>query len=119
MADLKQAALRIAGETLAAIDIPSTMRRKLARAGSSIRVNDAECDLAVFERIHVIAIGKASVAMACGISEVLSPNFRANGIVVTPSRVENAPPGFRVMVAGHPVPDAGSFAAGRAILDLL
>jgi hydroxypyruvate reductase len=29
------------------------------------------------------------------------------------------PESFRSMVAGHPVPDASSFAAGRAILDLL
>jgi hydroxypyruvate reductase len=29
------------------------------------------------------------------------------------------PDGFREIVAGHPIPDEGSFAAGRAILDLL
>ena len=33
--------------------------------------------------------------------------------------MENLPQGFRGIAAGHPVPDAGSFAAGRAILDLL
>ena len=117
--DLKQIALRIFRETLAAIDIPATMRRKLARAGSRIRVNGAMLDLAPFERICAIAIGKASVAMASGLAELLSPDFRAEGIVVTPSRSMEAPSGFRVMVAGHPVPDEGSFAAGRAILDLL
>jgi len=117
--DLKQIALRIFRETLAAIDIPATMRRKLARAGSHIRVNGAMLDLAPFERICTIAVGKASVAMASGLAELLSPDFRAEGIVVTPSRSMEAPSGFRVMVAGHPVPDEGSFAAGRAILDLL
>src|ERR1035437_407179 len=117
--DLKQIALRIFRETLAAIDIPATMRRKLARAGSRIRVNGAMFDLAPFERICAIAVGKASVAMGNGLAELLSPDFRAEGIVVTPSRSVEAPSGFRVMVAGHPVPDEGSFAAGRAILDLL
>ncbi|MBZ5699895.1 MAG: DUF4147 domain-containing protein [Acidobacteriia bacterium] len=117
--DLKQIALRIFRETLAAIDIPATMRRKLARAGSCIRVNGAMLDLAPFERICAIAVGKASVAMVSGLAELLSPDFRAEGIVVTPSRSMEAPSGFRVMVAGHPVPDEGSFAAGRAILDLL
>ncbi len=119
MADLKQAALHIARETLAAIDIPSTMRRKLARSGSRIRVNSAELDLALFQRICVIAMGKASVAMSRGIVEVLSPDFRAEGIVVAPSLVANAPPGFRAIAAGHPLPNEGSFTAGRAILDLL
>jgi hydroxypyruvate reductase len=95
------------------------MRRKLARTDSRIRVNGAMFDLAPFERICAIAIGKASVAMASGLAELLSPDFRAEGIVVTPSRSVEAPAGFRAMVAGHPVPDEGSFAAGRAILDLL
>jgi glycerate 2-kinase len=119
MPDLKQSALQIARETLAAIDIPSTMRHKLARSGSRIRVHGTELDLAAFERIFIIAIGKASESMARGMFQALSPDFHAEGIVVTPSLLGNAPPGFRVIVAGHPLPDEGSFAAGRAILELL
>jgi glycerate 2-kinase len=119
MADLKQAALRIFRETLAAIDIPSGMRRKLGRVGSHIFVNGAPLDLAAFERIFAVAIGKASVAMAHGLAESLSPDFRAEGIVVAPTAAFSLPEGFRGIVAGHPVPDKGSFAAGRAILDLL
>jgi len=119
MADLKQTALQMFRNTLAAIDIPATMRRKLAREGSHIRVGGATVDLASFERIRAVAIGKASVAMACGLAELFSPAFRADGIVVAPSFAKSAPPGFRAIVAGHPVPNEGSFAAGRAILDLL
>jgi glycerate 2-kinase len=119
MADLKQAALRIFRETLAAIDIPSVMRRKLGRAGSRIFVNGAPFDLAAFERICAVAIGKASVAMARGLAESLSPNYRAEGIVVAPIAASGLPEDFREIVAGHPVPDECSFAAGRAILDLL
>jgi glycerate 2-kinase len=124
MADLKKAALRICRETFAAIDIPATMRRKLARTGSCIHVDDALLDLAKFERIFTIAIGKASVALAYGLSEVLSPEYHSEGIVVTPpaagaSAYGNLPSGLRTVVAGHPVPDAGSVAAGRAILELL
>jgi glycerate 2-kinase len=119
MPDLKQSALRIFHETLAAIDIPLAMRRKLGRAGSRIFVNGGAFDLAAYERICTVAIGKASVAMACGLAESLSPDFRADGIVVAPTAASGLPEGFRVIVAGHPVPDEGSFAAGRAILDLL
>jgi glycerate 2-kinase len=119
MADLKQAALKIFRETLAAIDIPSSMRRKLGRAGSRIFVNGVLFDLAAFERIYAVAVGKASMAMACGLAELLSPDFRAEGIVVTPTAASVLPESFRAIVAGHPVPDKGSFAAGRAILDLL
>lgn len=119
MADLKQAALKIFHQTIAAIDIPLSMRRKLGRAGSHIFVNGAALDLAPFERICAIAIGKASVAMACGLAEVLSPNFHAEGIVVAPTAASGLPEGFQSIVAGHPVPDKESFAAGKAILNLL
>ena len=119
MPDLKQAAVKIFRETLAAIDIPLSMRRKLDRAGSRIFVNGARIDLAAYERICAIAIGKASVAMARGLAEVLSPNYRAEGIVVAPSAASGLPESFQAIVAGHPVPDKASFAAARAILDLL
>ena len=119
MANLKQTALEIARETLAAIDIPATLRRKLARTGSRIRVNHADLDLAAFQRIFVISIGKASLALARGLDETLSPDFSASGIAVAPVPAGNAPRGFRAMSAGHPLPDEGSLAAGRAILELL
>jgi glycerate 2-kinase len=119
MSDLKQTALKIFRETLAAIDIPLSMRRKLARAGSRIFVNGAPVDLSAYERICAIAIGKASVALARGLAELLSPDFRAEGIIVAPTAASALPEGFRAIVAGHPVPDNGSFEAGRAILDLL
>jgi glycerate 2-kinase len=119
MVDLKQAALRIFHQTLAAIDIPLAMQRKLGRSGSQIWVKRAPFDLAAFERICAIAIGKASAAMARGLAESLAPDFRAEGIVVAPNAAPNLPGGFREIVAGHPIPDKSSLAAGRAILDLL
>src|SRR5271166_4385035 len=102
MADLKQSALQIFRETLSAIDIPMSMQRKLARAGSQIFVNGTSHDLAAFERIFVLAIGKASVAMARGLAETLAPDFRAQGIVVSPTAASGLPEGFRLIVAGHP-----------------
>jgi len=119
LADLKQTALHIFRDTLAAIDIPRVMQRKLDRAGSRIHVNDRPIDLAAYERIFAVAIGKASVAMARGLAELLSPGFRANGIIVAPTTAAAVPHGFRMISAGHPIPDEGSFAAGHSILDLL
>lgn len=119
MDDLKQAALQIFRETLAAIDIPLVMRRKLDRTGSRIQVGGVLLDLAAFERIYAVAIGKAALAMARGLTELLSPDFRPEGIIVAPTLSASLPGGFLEIVAGHPVPDEGSFAAGRAILELL
>jgi glycerate 2-kinase len=119
MLDLKKLALQIFRETLAAIDIPAAMRRKLSRKGSYMNAQGAILDLSLFERICAVAIGKASVAMAQGLVELLSPEFNAEGIVVAPTLAKNVPTGFRAIVAGHPVPNAGSFDAGRSILDFL
>jgi glycerate 2-kinase len=119
MLDLKQSALQIFRHTLAGIDIPASMQRKLCRAGSEIMVNGDVYDLANYEKIFAIAIGKASVAMAHGMAETLLPNFRAEGIVVAPTAAPNLPDGFTAIVGGHPIPNEGSFAAGKAILDLL
>jgi len=119
VAALKQIALQICRETLAAIDIPATMRRKLARDGSCILVNGTAFDLARFNRICAISVGKASIAMARGLSEILSPDFPVEGIAVAPSLLGKVPPEFRAVVAGHPVPNEDSLVAGRAILELL
>ncbi|HEY2645462.1 MAG TPA: DUF4147 domain-containing protein [Candidatus Acidoferrales bacterium] len=119
MADLKQFALQIFHETLACIDIPLSTRRKLARDGSRIFANGVPYDLAAFQAIYAIAMGKASVAMAQGLAETLAPDFRAEGIVVSPTAHSGLPEGFQSIISGHPVPNEGSFAAGRAILDLL
>ena len=119
MPDLKQSALEIFRRTLAGIDIPASMQRKLCRAGSEIVVNGDTYDLAAYDRIFAIAIGKASVAMAQGIAETLAPKFRAEGIVVAPASARHLPDGFTAIVGGHPIPNDGSFSAGRAILELL
>ena len=119
MANLKQSAQEIFRATLAAIDIPSVMQRKLDRSGSRILANGVSYDLRAFDRILAVAIGKASIPMARGLAETLAPDFRAQGIVVAPSGALDIPQGLRLIVAGHPVPNEASFSAGRAILDLL
>lgn len=119
MAELKQMARRIFADTLAAIDIPATMQRKLARAGTRICCGDAEVDLAAYERIVVIAVGKAGYAMASGLCDVLAPEFRASGVLAIPAGPPLELSGFRTFRAGHPAPNAASLEAGRAALDLL
>jgi hydroxypyruvate reductase len=119
VSDLKQLAREIFSETLAAIDIPSTMRHKLARTGSHIRFDDSTIDLAAYDHIVAIAVGKASVAMARGLAELLAADFAFKGILVAPHESVAEVRGFRAMGASHPIPDKGSIAAARAIINLL
>ena len=116
---MKQTAQRVFCETLAAIDIPATLAHKLDREGSRIRAAARSIDLREFREIVAIAYGKASFAMAEGFSDILSQSFPFRGILSIPSAPPREVPGWKTFVGGHPLPNAESFAAGRAILDLL
>lgn len=116
---MKQIAQHVFRETLAAIDIPATLEKKLARSNSSIRAGGAHVDLREFEKILAIAYGKASFAMAEGLVRVLAPDYHPEGILVIPAAPPRELAGWTIFIGGHPVPNAQSFAAGRAILDRL
>jgi len=76
-----------------------------ARAAERLGLSDSR-------RIVVIAVGKASAAMARGISRVTGS---AEGIIVAPA-VAAGP--FPVIVAGHPIPTEGSVAGAQRALEL-
>jgi glycerate 2-kinase len=117
--DLKQLAREISKETLAAIDIGLTMGQQLARAGSRIQFEGESIDVAAYDRIVAIAVGKAAVGMARGFAELLGGDFAFEGILVAPHETVAPVPGFRAIGAGHPIPDSGSIVAACTIADLL
>ncbi len=117
--DLKSAACHIFNQTFSAIDIGETLRRKLARSGSRIQCGEVEIDLALYPRIRVVALGKASHAMAEGLASVCAPDFSLAGILAGPTPPPRPLAGFKDFDAGHPVPNEQSFAAARAILKML
>lgn len=119
MADLKQLARRIFHETLSAIDIPSTMQRKLRRSGTLLDCNNTPVELKDSSKICVVAFGKAAHAMVEGLALVLSPEIPLEGVVSAPVEPVNAVRGMRYFVGGHPVPNAESWQAAKAILALL
>jgi glycerate-2-kinase len=119
MADLKQLARRIFHETLAAINIPATMQRKVRRQGTRLVCDGTKIDLRDFERLRVVAIGKAAHAMVDGLELVLAPFVRLEGVVSAPTPPQKPVAGMKYFVAGHPVPNAESWKAAEAILALL
>src|ERR1700722_2803063 len=127
MANLKQIALRIFHDTIAAIDISTAMQRKLQVRGNTFRCGDAEIDLNAFARIYVVALGKASHAMVAGLRELVPAELALEGIVVAPheppqggaATVSVSGGELRYFAAGHPAPNQESWAAAQAILGLL
>jgi glycerate 2-kinase len=119
MADLKQLARRIFHETLAAIDIPLAMQRKLVREGSLLRCGAPAIDLSQFERVRVVAIGKAAHAMLDGLRACLPRDFSFAGIASAPGKPAKPHPGIEYFVGGHPIPNEHSWNAAKAILEML
>jgi glycerate 2-kinase len=119
MADLKQLARRIFHETLAAIDISATMQRKLQRKGTRLVCDGRVLDLREFEKLRVVAIGKAAHSMVDGLSLVLAPFVRFEGVVSAPTPPKKPLPGLKYFIAGHPVPNEESWRAAEAVLNLL
>jgi hydroxypyruvate reductase len=80
----------------------------------SLRVRLALERAPVLPPVVALAAGKAALAMARGAGPV------SRGLIVTPALDgSGVPPGWRTMVASHPVPDASSVAAGATALALI
>lgn len=119
MLELKQIARRIFHETLAAIDIPTAMQRKLRRHRTRVVCGGATTDLSEFDKLRVVAIGKAAHAMVDGLALVLAPFVRFEGVVSAPTPARKPVAGMKYFVAGHPLPNAESWKAAEEILALL
>ena len=115
---MKETAQRIFRETLAAIDIRETCASKLEPRRTVHYVEAQQIDLREFREILAIAYGKAALAMAEGLDADSPPDTRARGILVDSVAASLAVRRVgRFFVAGHPIPNEQSFAAGRAILE--
>ena len=119
MSQLKQVARQIFFRTLAAIDIPATMQRKLRRNGTRLSCNGASFDLLEFKKLRVVAIGKAAHGMVEGLELVLSPFLNFEGVVSASTPARKRVPGVKYFLGGHPIPNEESWKAGEAILALL
>lgn len=92
---------------LKAVDPAAAVRRSLR----------AE-DLAGAGRVFIVGAGKAGVAMARAAVEPVGARL-AGGVMAVPVAPQEEVPGVRFIVGGHPLPTAGSLAAGEAIAALL
>ena len=119
MTDRKKLARQISRDTLAGIDIPATLEQKLQPSNGVICAGELRVNLREYRDILAISIGKAAVALAQGIDAILAPEFSYRGILAGPSKPGRLPDCWDAIAGGHPVPNEGSFRAGREILRAL
>src|SRR5947207_5901748 len=118
MPDPKQIARRIFHETLASIDIPRAMERRINRVGQRICVDDWSCDLARISGVKVVALGKAAHAMLSGFVQ-LFPDLAVTGVAVVPTSSPDPVPRIAYFLGGHPLPNEDSIRSAQAALALL
>ncbi len=116
---MKQTALRVFRETLAAINIQAALERKLDCDGKCIHVEGKTINLADFSEFVAIALGKAAFPMAEALTNVLPSDCSLEGMLVAPAAPARTLPEWKTFIGGHPIPTEASFVAGRAILDRL
>ncbi len=115
---IRMAALRAADPALA---IQRHLQLQMEGTDPRLRVGDATWSLSERVRLLLIAVGKAAIPMAQQSAEILGGRLQT-GLVVFPHGYPGAHEPARalsLMEAGHPIPDASSVAAGRAVEEML
>jgi glycerate 2-kinase len=131
LTQLRLAAREIFNETLLAVDAGAAVRRAVRLEDSRLIVCDTAIDLSAQRPIYSIAIGKAAVAMASALDEILAGRLIGGVLSGNASRYGTARGSEPVDVAqvanlrhtafqgGHPEPNEQSLAAARACFTLL
>lgn len=119
MISLRQAALR-AADPCQAVRCCLSMDRA-GDGAPRLQVGETSWRLEPGQRLFMIAVGKASVAMAQSAVEVLGGCLH-EGIVITKyghATGVRLPENIRVLEAGHPVPDQPGLIAAQAVASLI
>jgi hydroxypyruvate reductase len=82
-----------------------------------IHTNNKSYLLSKYQKIYLVAVGKAADLMAKFIQSKINAD---SGIVVIPNfKSAFSAPNFKIYRAGHPIPNKASVAAAKSILNLL
>lgn len=109
---------RLFQAALAAVEPASAVQRVLCAGEDSFQVNGKTIPAA--GGVHVIAVGKAAVAMTQGALAALGEQITSGDVITKEGHASvSLPPRFRVFEAGHPIPDQRGVDATRAALEAL
>lgn len=111
--DHKQHLQLISLQALEAADAHRAVREHLRFSQEGIEAGTHIIGLKPGARIYLVAFGKAAPAMTRAAVEILHGQIEA-GVIAAPRHIDDLPPSIQIFRAGHPLPDAGSLAAGHA-----
>ena len=124
---LKQApwginAARILAASLAAVDPGKAVNGNLILKENKLHVKGEIIDLDNFQRIFILAVGKAGLPMALNTGKILGSSLDQAFILTKPgdqNHIQNLPGNYYLYFGGHPVPDQSSITSTIEILDHL
>jgi glycerate 2-kinase len=120
MSHERRDALDIFRHALSASPVDVAMSQRARFAGGVLAVDDHEYSLEQYERIVLIAMGKAAGTMTRAFLHAAGEFAgRFEGVVVAPELVELEKSRFHVWHGGHPLPNAASVDAAGDILRTL
>jgi hydroxypyruvate reductase len=117
---LRQAAQEIFASALHAVDARAAIRHALNRQGATLKILNDDFDLNL-QPVYSIAIGKAAMAMAAGLSEIIDDKLEQgvlSGVVQTSASLPDLKK-WQIFLGGHPLPNQQSLDAARSALELL
>lgn len=115
--ELRTVLLDLVEEALKALSPAAGLARAVEVTDGFLQVAGRSYELDDFDSVVVLGAGKASLELATGLEELLGDRL-SGGIVAVPQYPECRPKRFRVIEAGHPIPDAASTQAATAMLEL-
>ncbi|MDR2161105.1 MAG: DUF4147 domain-containing protein [Desulfovibrio sp.] len=95
----------------------SGTRRAVLRDGRVLTIGGRAYDLGAYARVLVLGAGKGSLPIAGALEDILG-DFLGAGLVVVKKGETRRLGRIRVLEGGHPLPDASSVRAGKALLAL-
>lgn len=110
----KKDALSIIEAGLAAAD-PKTHLEKIIKKNTLI-LPGRKVSLGKYRHVFVVATGKAGHTMAHAVDSLTHVD---GGIIVVPAKVKTMDKKFKVIQAGHPIPNKNSLVAAKTILEFL
>jgi glycerate 2-kinase len=118
--ELRDEARGIFADALRAVRIDEVMQREVRCVDGVLRVKGIANRLADFERVVVVAMGKAAGPMADGVLLALrGEDVALEGVVVGATAPTSGDARVKFLRGSHPIPDARSAEAADAVLELL
>jgi hydroxypyruvate reductase len=115
---LRSDARAIFNAGLKAVDPINAVKSHVKRDGNTLKVQHKEYDVAAYENIYVIGMGKAAASMAKAVEEILGDQL-TSGIVNVKYGHTVPLSKIKINEAAHPVPDGAGLKGSQEIIDLL